>query len=204
MNRRELIKLIATATGTALVGANAFAWDVAPPVSLNDTEFSEDDVAFLNEVAETIVPRTETPGAKDANVGQIMVILVSDCYSARERKVFIEGMVKLNSRSKAEYKNDFPLLTPKQKFKLLTALDEEAKAFNLKAGLTDVATSAPGRRKNASTLPVPHYFSLMKQLTLFGFFTSEIGATKVLRYVPIPGSYNGELPYKKGDRAWAT
>ena len=49
----------------------------------------------------------------------------------------------------------------------------------------------------------PHYFSLMKQLTLLGFFTSEVGATKALRYVPVPGRYEGCVPYKKGDKAFA-
>ena len=49
-----------------------------------------------------------------------------------------------------------------------------------------------------------HYFSLMKQLTLLGFFTSEIGATKALRYVAVPGRFDGCVDYKKGDKAWAT
>lgn len=49
----------------------------------------------------------------------------------------------------------------------------------------------------------PHYFSLMKQLTLLGYFTSEVGATQALRYVPVPGKYEGCISYKKGDRAWA-
>jgi hypothetical protein len=51
---------------------------------------------------------------------------------------------------------------------------------------------------------MPHYFAMVKQLILFNFFTSELGATKVLRYVAIPGSYDGDFPYKKGDKAWAT
>ncbi|MDP5040007.1 MAG: gluconate 2-dehydrogenase subunit 3 family protein, partial [Paraglaciecola sp.] len=57
------------------------------------------------------------------------------------------------------------------------------------------------RDENAAT---PHFFTLIKQLTLFSFFTSKLGATEVLRFEAIPGKYNGELDYKKGDRAWAT
>jgi hypothetical protein len=49
-----------------------------------------------------------------------------------------------------------------------------------------------------------HYFGMMKQLTLLGYFTSEIGATQALRYIAIPGKYEGCVPYKKGDKAWAT
>jgi hypothetical protein len=50
---------------------------------------------------------------------------------------------------------------------------------------------------------VPHYFTLMKQLTLLGFFTSEPGSTRVLRYRPVPGKYKGCVPYRKGETSWA-
>ena len=50
----------------------------------------------------------------------------------------------------------------------------------------------------------PHYFGMMKQLTLWGYFTSKPGATQALRYVAVPGRYEGCIPYKKGDKAWAT
>ncbi|HEX7753740.1 MAG TPA: gluconate 2-dehydrogenase subunit 3 family protein, partial [Niabella sp.] len=49
----------------------------------------------------------------------------------------------------------------------------------------------------------PHYFSLMKQLTLWGYFTSKPGATQALRYMETPGKFDGAYPYKKGDKAWA-
>ena len=48
-----------------------------------------------------------------------------------------------------------------------------------------------------------HYFRMMKELTLLGYFTSEIGCTQALRYVDVPGKYEGCVPYKKGDKAWA-
>jgi len=48
-----------------------------------------------------------------------------------------------------------------------------------------------------------HYFTMMKQLTLLGYFTSKPGATEALRYVPVPGRYEGCIPYTKGEKAWA-
>jgi hypothetical protein len=69
----------------------------------------------------------------------------------------------------------------------LTALDREQKEFSV--------TKKPEEPN--------HYFSMMKQLTLLGFFTSEVGATQALRYLPVPGRYDGCIPYNKGDRAWA-
>jgi hypothetical protein len=78
--------------------------------------------------------------------------------------------------------------TPQQRHDLLVDLDKESKDYQKKKKEDD-----PN-----------HYFTLMKQLTLWGFFTSEPGATKALRYVAVPGRYEGCIPYKKGDKAWAT
>ena len=47
-----------------------------------------------------------------------------------------------------------------------------------------------------------HFFTMLNQLTVWGFFSSEPGATQALRYVPIPGRYEGCIPYKEGDGAW--
>ncbi|MFN9666692.1 MAG: gluconate 2-dehydrogenase subunit 3 family protein, partial [Bacteroidota bacterium] len=77
---------------------------------------------------------------------------------------------------------------PEQRHELLVALDKEQKAY---------------QEKKKSEEPA-HYFRMMKELTLWGYFTSEIGATQALRYVAVPGKYEGCIPYKKGDKAWAT
>ena len=79
-------------------------------------------------------------------------------------------------------------LAATEKHDLLVELDKEAKDY----------------QKNKKDGDPNHYFHLMKQLTLWGFFTSEPGATKALRYVAVPGHYDGCVPYKKGDKAWAT
>ena len=197
MNRRELLKMIAAATGTAFVSANAMAYITLPMKNLKQTAFSKDDVAFFNEVGEVIVPRTDTPGAKDANVGLMMAVMVTDCYSPAQRNSFTEGMASIKALALSTYGKDFLLLSADERTALLTALDDEAAVFNKKSKL--VLTSL---KPDGSSLP--HAFTLIKQLTLFTFFTSEIGANKVLRYVATPGRYDGELPYKKGDKAWAT
>jgi hypothetical protein len=188
MERRDLLKMIAAATGAAFIGSNVFAYEVLPAVKLSGTGFSKSDVGFLNEIGETIIPRTDTPGAKDANVGHIMAIMVADCYTGLEQKIFKDGMKTLNSQCKDTFGNDFILLSKEEKTILLSALDNESKVYN--------------KNKNADANP--HYFILMKQLVLFCFFTSEVGSTKVLRYLAVPGRYDGEYPYKPGDKAWAT
>lgn len=201
MERRELLRMIGAATGVAFVG-NVLG---RPPGAGKSaaTGFSEDDLVFFNEVAETIVPRTDTPGARDANVGQIMAVLVADCYLPEEQKVFRQGRVQINKQSERRFGKPFLLLGKEQRHTLLSELNGEAYRYNRGHKVRMWELSRPGGMPGDNS-PLPHYFTLFKQLTLFGFFTSKRGATEVLRYVAVPGKYDGEYPYKKGDRAWAT
>ena len=197
MNRRDLLKMIAAATGSAFISSNAMAYITLPMKNLNQTAFSKDDVAFFNEVGEVIIPRTDTPGAKDANVGLMMAIMVTDCYTSDQRKAFTEGMASIKTLAKSTYGKDFLLLSSDERATLLASLDDEAGVFDKKQKLASKDFTGEENQ-------LPHSFTLIKQLTLFTFFTSEVGANKVLRYVAIPGRYDGDFPYEKGDKAWAT
>lgn len=179
--------------------------------------FTKDEIAYLDEIAETILPRTATPGAKDAKVGEFMNVMVRDCYTPEDQKIFKAGIENVEKQSKEKYSNGFMQITPEQRKELLTALDKEAKEY----------TKTPEYKTQKETLAIEeaikdsiqegkynfgytkasmprHYFSMMKELTLLGFFTSEPGATKALRYSAVPGKYDPCMPYAKGDKAWAT
>jgi hypothetical protein len=190
MNRREALSSVALLLGGTIVGAEVFLSGCSPAdknygASLT---FTPDDVSYLDEIAETIIPATTTPGAKDAKVGQFMTVIVNDCYEDKDQKIFLDGMKKLNDAAKAKYSKNFVDLAPNDKHDFLVALDKEAKDYMSKKKPEDPS----------------HYFRMMKELTLWGYFTSEPGATKALRYVAVPGRYDGCVPYKKGDKAWAT
>lgn len=185
MNRRELLKMIAAATGTAFIGGTALLSGCARKEPSRSEHFDPVDIALLDEVAETIIPRTDTPGAKDAQVGKFMTTMVNDCYSKQDRAIFHRGITQLLTTSREAYGATFMELSREDKHDLVTELDREARQHNAyQSG--------------------PHYFTMIKQLTLFGFFTSQAGATQVLRYSAIPGHYDGCVPYAEGDRAWAT
>ncbi|WP_369791986.1 MULTISPECIES: gluconate 2-dehydrogenase subunit 3 family protein [unclassified Sediminibacterium] len=188
MNRREALSSVALLLGGTILGSQAFLSGCKSTAG-DAVAFTPEDIAFLNEVAETILPKTDTPGAKEANVGEFMTVIVKDCYKPAEAKVFMEGMAALQFKdAKAKIGKSFMEASPEERTKLLTELDAEAKAFQ--------------EKKKPEELP--HYFRMMKELTLWGFFTSEVGATKVLRYVAVPGKFEGCTEYKKGDKAWAT
>ena len=189
MNRREALSRVAVLVGGSIVGAEFFLSGCkAGDKAAAGLPLSAEDIAYLDEIAETILPATRTPGAKDAKVGAFMNTMVTDCYEEKDQKIFLEGMGKLNAACSKMHGHDFMKATPEHRKELLTALDKEAKDYQKSKKPEDPA----------------HYFSLMKQLTLLGFFTSEVGATKALRYIAVPGKYEGCIPYKKGDKAWAT
>jgi len=194
MERRELLKMIAVLTGTAMIGGDLLLSGCGQSPTIGGTTFSTDDIRFLDEVAETILPKTKTPGAKDAAVGQFMTVMVNDTYTKDDQKIFHEGIGKLNDVSKEQYKKGFLDITPEQRHELLNKLNKEAKEYNEKKSKAD-------KESKDKKMPA-HYFTMMKQLTILGFFTSEPGATQVLRHVAVPGKYDGCLDYKKGDRAW--
>lgn len=192
MNRRDALTRVGLLLGGTVVGAELFMSGCknAPDknIGAGGTNFSNDDIAYFDEIAETILPVTDTPGAKDAKVGAFWATIVKDCYTEQEQKVFLDGMKKLNDASVAKNGKSYMDSTPEQRHDLLVALDKEQKDY------------MAAKKKDAPS----HYFRMMKELTLWGYFTSEPGATKALRYVQIPGKYVGCMDYKKGDKAWAT
>ncbi|WP_094571441.1 gluconate 2-dehydrogenase subunit 3 family protein [Mucilaginibacter xinganensis] len=206
MNRRDAIGRVALLMGGAVIGAEFFISGCKSGAGKVEDLFVADNVAFLNEVADTILPTTTSPGAKAANVGHFMAVMVQDCYTPDDQKVFLEGISKLNDASQKKFSNKFMALTPQQRTELLVDLDKEQKEYTAKKDKDADADKASHKGDKDYKAPeVPnHYFRMMKQLTLLGYFTSEIGATKALRYIAVPGHYDGNLPYKKGDKAWAT
>lgn len=193
MQRRALLKMIAAATGMAMVGHTAFVFGQAQlDVKAANNAFSDAEVARFDEIAETILPRTDTPGAKDAGVGLFMARFVTDCYAPENQAIVRAGLADIEARASGS----FMAMTPEARTRLLRTLDAEAKAKS---------SAVPRLQADGSPAPTsPHYFTLIKQLVLFGFFTSEVGATQVLQYVAVPGRYDGDVAYEPGTPAWAT
>jgi len=251
LSRREAIRRVsAMLGGVAFIGGTSLltACEQAPPpaqrASTTPGQFTADDIAYLDEIAETILPATKTPGAKAAKTGAFMALMVTDSYHPDEQRIFRDGMKQLDDASRKANNASFMAATPQQRLTLLTQLDREQKtvadaqeaADRRRRGLAPVMAprdsgahqpadgekflpdqrqeKAPGNDagsgavavtadSTATTTAHPHYFRMMKELALLGYFTSEIGYTKAMRYIETPGRFDPCAPYTPGETAWA-
>ena len=189
LTRRDLLQNVAILLGGSIVGGSVFSISGCQSTDKAvNALFSESQLAFMNEIADTILPTTSSPGAKTANVGKFMSVMVLDCYEVANQKIFMDGLKKIDELSDKKFNSSFLKATTSQRTELLKILDAEQKEYQ--ATKTKEAPS--------------HYFRMMKELTVLGYFSSKEGATQALRYLPVPGKYDGAYPYKKGDKAWAT
>lgn len=176
MNRREALEKVGyllggTVIGSATLLSSGFTFTSNPENDLFDLA----QIELMNEIGETILPKTTTPGAKEANVGAFMAIYVKDCYTPTQQQIFLNGLSNIHQQSKDSYGKDFVNITSGQRTDLLNQILAESKTYNAQ------------KKAGEPT----HYFGMFKELTLFGFLTSEVGATQFLKYNPAPGRFDG-------------
>ncbi len=188
MDRREALKHVTLILGGTIIGAQAFLSGCGTDKSDEDEKvsFSKEDMALVDEIGETIIPTTDTPGAKAVGVGSFMSMILPVCYEEKNQKAVHIGLRKIRNDFEAEFGHTFMEATPAERHSFLSKLDQEM-----------VAYSGSKEEKEPD-----HYFQLLKEITLLAYFTSEVGCTQARRYVQTPGRYEGCIPYTEGDRAW--
>lgn len=186
MNRRDALSATALLFGGTIIGGHAFLAGCSTKKN-DERNLSDDDVLLLDEIGETIIPETpESPGAKAAHIGSFIKTMVTDCYSDTDQKIFIDGLQRLSTECVKKYDKPFLKLSAAEQFDFINSLDQSVR-----------------RASHEANENQPHYFTMIKQLTLLGYFTSQPGATKALRYVAVPGRFDGCIAYD-GKSAWAT
>ncbi len=174
MNRRATIRNLGFVTSAAVLTPAIFSNCSSDNYSLQF--LNKREFEFIDSLAEFILPETErSPGARLAKVANFIDQYIAVCYSEDQKKDFLEGIVNFEKRCKDQFKRVFKNITADQKGELLRDPDIHETAA----------------------------YQKMKSLILFGFFTSQQGMNQALRYVAVPGGYEGDISYTEGEGAWA-
>jgi len=182
MNRRDLLRSLAAALAMPAIPGPAADRLLAgrraprpPGASLRVLDPHQRETVAT--IAELIIPASDTPGARAAQVDDFIDLLLAEWYPADERARFLSGLGDVDARARAAWGADFLTATDAHRRELLGALDAEVQAL-----------------QRANQHPERHFFQQMKFLTLYGYFTSEVGAKSELHYIAIPGSYDPCAP----------
>lgn len=184
MQRREALKRTALFIGGIAIAPELLAKALADPYPTL-SRLPADRLALLAEMADTILPDTDTPGAKAAKVQDFIAVVVEDCFPPDERSAFWNGLESTDKQCAAAQGKSFVDCSPAERTAFFQKLQADAK---------NTPSSGSGRGEA--------FWRQLKGLTLHGYFTSEIGATQALNYDPIPGGWVADMVIDANTKAW--
>jgi len=190
MTRREALQRVALLMGGTLSAPviSAVLSGVRPAIGKaqwTPRSLSPEQNELVTTLAELIIPETDTPGAKAARVNEFVDLLLTEWLPAEDKDRFMAGLDDLDTRFQQSYGKRFVEGTSAQQTQMLTVLDGEA---------------AEARRAKSKAQP---FFGMMKEFTLTGYYTSEIGITQELLFQPATDKFEGCIPLERVGRAWA-
>jgi len=194
MHRREALKNVAFLLGGAISASTMgvlFESFTLPENEKNFVSFSLQDEKIFAEFADIIVPTTKSSaGAKAAGLGKFIPMMMKDCYPAEMQTSFANGFKDLQAKATKDFGKNYLALTVPERTKLMIDL----RAISL----------AQKETKSEENKDLVYFFITARDLTLLGYYSSEIGCTKAREYVLVPGRYDGNTTLKPGQKSWAT
>lgn len=191
MNRREAMLRVAGFIGASFSAPLMMGLSNYENADLENREeklyrLPANQKELIETISELIIPETKTPGAKAAKVPEFIVMMIEECYSKEDRVRFYSGLQTFNESAITIYGKSFTDLST----------EEQTNHFLKEEKINKVLY------ENASRSETP-FIIMIKELTLFGYFTSEIGCNQALNYLPVPGAYKSCMPLEEGQKAWA-
>jgi hypothetical protein len=193
MNRRAVIKNLALVVGSAVLLPSCLKNGGTATIALKHLNLNSDQEKLIGDICETIIPKTNTPGAKDLNLHLFTLKMLDECYTKKDQQTIVKGSTEFDSMVQKKYNQSFSDLSVKDREAVLNGIEQDAK----KAG----GVKAPAGRntkpqKTVDTNPLFAFYWAVKQQTLFGYTTSQYFMTKQVVYELVPGRYNAHFPVK--------
>jgi len=191
MQRREALRLLVSAASLPLLPREAFSLFQEVHQELSDRPalktLNPHQDAMVRTITEIIIPQTNTPGAKAAKVNEFIDLILTEWYDNEEKSIFLTGLGEVDSRTRDLFGKDFVDCAEKQQLEVLQALDDDLAATRVEP--------EPMRRRRRP--PEKNFFSMIKQLTLIGYYTSEVGFEQELHAEIIPSRHAGCAPLQE-------
>lgn len=190
MNRRKAIGRLLLLSGAGLAAGAGFTWfRYYRKPALEELDGFK---PMIEELAETIIPETDTPGAKSAGVGEMIIRLVRECTPRNAQNRFLTGLADVQDYARSRFGKPY-----------MDCSETEKDAVTAHFEIRD-RTGKSLRDKAMNKLIGPAFFQTLKKYTVISYCTSRQGATRGLQYDYLPGVYRGRIPLAAGQKSWAT
>jgi hypothetical protein len=184
MHRRTVIKNLALIIGGAALLPACDRKEGKASVSLKNLDISADQEKLVGDIAETIIPKTTTPGARDLNLHLFVFKMLDDCYKKEDQQAFMTGMGQFTDIVKNKYGKAFSDLSQKQHEEILLNIEQDK-----------------NERSTANPKELKSFYGIIKGQTVNGYVNSKYFMTKQVVYELVPGRYNARFPYKQKQSA---
>jgi len=188
LDRRDLLAGASALFGVELVAplakalaAEAPAGAMAPGFAATHTVLTADQRSLVAAISERIIPTTDTPGAIAAGVPAYIEMLLADWYEPTATHAFMTGLGVLEGHARVQFNRPFAGLAPEEQDLVLTQ------------AMTGRISGLAG-----------NFFEHCRQLTVMGYYTSEVGCKQERVYLPVPGHYDGKYPYAQVRRVFSS
>jgi hypothetical protein len=188
MQRREMLRILAAGAALPALSTDMFAFfrGAHPAAGYELRTLNAHQNATVVVMTDLIIPETDTPGAKAAKVNEFIDVILTEWATAEERQNFIDGLTGVDKQSNELFGKNFVDASPLQQVTLLRALDDYS-----------ATERAQKREKHGNTVPEfdtqlkGKFYDVFRDITLHGYYTSEIGFTQELKLQIIPGAHHG-------------
>jgi hypothetical protein len=186
MNRRTVLKNTALFMGGTFAAASLpgliSSCQADPQMGFKPIFLKNKEASTLEALVDRIIPETDTPGAREAGVPGFIDIMLSEYFPQKEREFFVDGLKKIDEKAKSVHNKSFAHLQTEQMDAILKGLENSVSRGNSEK---------------------PEFFDMVREITIYAFFTSEIGATKALNFDPVPENYQGCIDVNLVGKTWA-
>ncbi|MCF8713651.1 gluconate 2-dehydrogenase subunit 3 family protein [Joostella atrarenae] len=168
MNRRNAIKSLGLLTGGMMLMPSCSFLDKRTPIVLNKLKITEDEEILFEEIVDTMLPETDTPGGVSLKIQNFVWVMLDDCADKEKQDTFLRGLRLFNPTVKEKYGDEFSDFNAEEK---LTTLQQLFKDESLNEDLVA-------------------FLHTTKQTAVWGYKNSEYYMTNLMPYKLVPGSFS--------------